>query len=172
MATRPDRGEILQRIDQATTEIRYVKDQQFKTLYYSLLFFSAIVALFQIHVYFSRPLFVLIKVLSIIIVAIFCRVSSQLQWDHFKALGEYREGLDKLESSLRNYILQTPVSPTKRSNCTDWILFLLFGKERPDAKVIVTSKDKLPSSKRYTWTFVGLTVLAALSTIVVLIFDK
>ena len=113
-----------------------------------------------------------IKILSIIIPAIFCRVSSQLQWDHFKALGEYREGLDKLESLLRNYIPQAPVSPAKRSNCADWGLFLLFGKERPDAKVIVTSKDKLPSSKRYTWTFVGLTFLAELSTIVVLIFDK
>jgi hypothetical protein len=172
MPRKANRQEAINRLDQVTSEIRNVKDQQFRTLYYSLLLYSAVIALYQIQVYFPHILFVTLKILTIAVVVGVCRQSCQMQWDHFRALQEYREGLDQVEAALS----ASPPSPKKtsagRASVLDWVLFVLLGREKPGSKPILTAKDKLASGKRYTWTFIALTLLGFVCTVTALIFDQ
>jgi hypothetical protein len=133
--------------------------------------FSAVIALFQINVQIPVSTYRVLKIFSIIIIWAIFRQSSHIQWDHFKAIGEYRKGLEKIENQLQSKTGKLNRAKSKRKLC-DWIFFIFLGKELPGSKAIVTANDKVPSSKRYTWMFISLTFLAAAAATVVLLFDK
>lgn len=109
----------------------------------------SISVLFQIQVYHPRPFFVVLKCFSIAVVAVLFRQSSRLQWDHFKALGEYREALDKWESALESPRDQPPAAPTRKSSLFDCFLFILLAKEKPDSGTFGATASKLENSARF-----------------------
>lgn len=75
-------------------EIRFVKEQQYRTIYYSLLLFAAVIGIFQIRVSIEPYwLYIVLKLAAILIIGFFAWLSLSIQWDHFKALNRYREEL-------------------------------------------------------------------------------
>ncbi len=165
-----DKNTLGARLAHTTSEIRYVKEQQFRTTYYALLIFSAIIALFQINVEIPFAVYRILKIIIIAIVAVLFRQTSQIQWDHFKALGEYRIGLEEIENQLMQE-RDSLSNKTLKNRIPDWILTIVFGKELPRAKKVVTAQDKIPYSKRYTWLLISITFLAGAATAVVVCFD-
>jgi hypothetical protein len=72
-------------------EIRFVKDQQWKPVYYPLVLFSSIVVIFSQGILAStNPYYGVLKVLAMVLIALVALVSMVFQWLHFKALQEYR----------------------------------------------------------------------------------
>lgn len=164
------RAETLARLDQATTEIRNVKEQQYKTAYYGILLCSAVIILYQVDVVMPANVYRILKWITMAVVALLFRQTAQIQWDHFIALYEYRQGLDQLTTRLS--ARRNKKSKRKRATISDYVLFIITGKRLPSAKEIVTAEDKLASCKRYTWMFIALSFVATVATEIVLYFDK
>ena len=73
-------------------EIRFVKDQQWKPVYYPLLLFSAIIIIFSKKIIdIANPYYSQLKFLAIALIILVGIVSIIWQWLHFKALQDYRK---------------------------------------------------------------------------------
>ena len=72
-------------------EIRFVKDQQWKPVYYPLALFSAVVLIFSQKILEeSNPYFGLLRILAIVLIVLVGLVSLTFQWLHFRPLQQYR----------------------------------------------------------------------------------
>ena len=87
-------------------EIRFVKDQQWKPVYYPLALFSAIVLIFSQNIIVaSNQYYCTLRILAIVLVVLVGIVSLAFQWLHYKALQEYR-----LNPSITRTVEKTIVS--------------------------------------------------------------
>ena len=155
---------------QATTEIRYVKEQQLRTTYYSILLNSAAILLFQIDVHIPSPIYSVLKWVSMVVLLVLLRLALHMHWDHFIALGEYRQGLDKLTGVDSRAISKH--KKKRRNRLHDFLLLFLIGRRLPSSGEVVTAKDKLGSSKRYFALFTLLSIFSTIAAEVVIYFDS
>lgn len=161
-------------LSNTTIEIRFVKEQQYKTAYYSLLLFAAIIGVFQIHV-LIKPQYVYqaLKSITMIFVVFLSYISSHIQFDHSKALTEYQKGLKDSNNKVKRY-----------SNIRLKLYKIRIQLERLQQEEKKTEIEKfkkkmetnLEMGKRrnrwYLTFFVAVTILGAAAAEIVLWFDK
>ena len=86
---------LIDSLSNAMPEIRFSKGQQFRSTYYSILLFAAIVALFQIKTVIPYPWHHRLKCIACVLIIGIAIMSSWFQWRFHKSMNEYRKELPK-----------------------------------------------------------------------------
>jgi len=97
-------NEIIARLNNLVQDIRFQKEQQWKTAYYNILIYGAIIAIFQFNVELSSVLFVVLQVLASIVICIVSIVLFVYQQKHYKTLQEYRQRELIIRNLLMNFV--------------------------------------------------------------------
>ena len=168
------RQQLLDRLSNTTIEIRFVKEQQYRTVYYSLLLFAAIIGVFQIPVSIKPYwIYLLLKVIAFTTGIYIMIISLCCQRDHSKALMEYREGLKDSMDEVCRYSERKSRRCEKRINRKKNISH--EQKQREIEKVKNKTETNLEMKKRWNRRYVrglmAVTILGAAATGVVLWFD-
>lgn len=140
-----DYQEQLARFAQATAEIRFIKEQQWKTSYYALLLFSGIIALF---ITWNPPPSFYIKLLAstVSLAAGTLFVIFHVNLSH--SLHEYRSGLDSIEEELQHCRAQS--------------------YKREAFAVPSTAESKKKRARLYSGSFISMTIVTAFFSVIVI----
>ncbi len=114
----------------AREEIRFIKDQQWKPVYYPLYLFSAIIIIYANKIIEpTNQYYCLLKWLAIALVGLVGIVSISWQWWHFNSLQEYRltPGIGKTTEKTIKSVMITVTFSLITVVGTAFALFYLLG---------------------------------------------
>ncbi len=177
----PAREEPFSRLVGLASEIQFIKQQQWRIIYYNLLLFSAIIILYQQNIILPNRLYCILKYITILIIAAVTFLSHLLQNRFIQSLNDYRLRLDIIEKEILDPDLTKKIEesfakkrnrqikgnsmlPPIRRCFTNWTTQL--------PKPFITAKDKAKDSFLFNITFLLFSYVGAIAAVIVLIFDR
>lgn len=169
------RAQLLDRLSNTTIEIRFVKEQQYRTVYYTLLLFAAIVGVFQIPVVIKPyQLFNVLRWGAIIVVVLIAFVSISFQIHHSIALYEYRKGLRNTRNRVRKHSRTTI---RLYQQCVKWMFWLDSDVKHKISREFkhqneTVQQQQTRRSRIYVCSLIALTIFGAVAAGIALYFDS